>query len=228
MLMFMNILVVEDTREIADSLKSSLKKEGFVVDMAFDGADGLYKASVNEYDLIVLDIGLPHKNGKEVCRELRSMGKDTPIIMLSVQGEVETKVDLLNIGADDFITKPFFFKELLARIRALLRRPRKIENTVIQIGDVIIDTDSRIVRRGEREIRLTLKEFLLLEYLVRNRGRVLPRMEILEHVWDLDADPFTNTIETHIMNIRKKVGGIGGNREEGLIRTVPGVGYKME
>lgn len=221
----MNILVVEDTKEIADSLKSSLKKEGFVVDVAFDGTDGLYKASMNEYDLIVLDIGLPHKNGREVCRQLRSLGKNTPIVMLSVQGEIETKVDLLNIGADDFITKPFFFKELLARIRALLRRPRKIENAVIQICDIAIDMDSRIVRCKEKEIRLTLKEFLLLEYLARNRGKVLSRMEILEHVWDLNADPFTNTVETHIMNIRKKV---GENKEEGLIRTVPGVGYKIE
>jgi len=221
----MNILVVEDTKELSDFLASSLKKEGFVVDVAYDGTSGSYKAAMNDYDLMILDIGLPGKDGREICREVRVLGKGVPIIMLSAEGEVETKVDLLNAGADDFVTKPFSYDELSARIGAVMRRPRRLENAVMTIGDLVIDTDSRTVRYEGEDIVLTLKEFSLLEYLARNRGRVLSRGEILEHVWDMNADPFTNTIETHIMNIRRK---IGRNRGEDLIRTVPGMGYEVE
>lgn len=221
----MNILLVEDTEEMTVSLQASLKREGFVVDTAADGAEGSYKASVNGYDLIVLDIGLPVKDGRQVCREIRAAGKTVPIIMLSAQGEIETKVELLQLGADDYITKPFAFGELSARIGALLRRPRHLQPAAVEIGGVAIDTVSRTVRCQGADVRLTLKEFSLLEYLIRNRGRVLSRMEILEHVWDVNADPFTNTVETHIMNIRKKLSG-GKGRE--LIQTVPGAGYRME
>ncbi len=221
----MNILLVEDTVEAAESLKASLKREGFVVDTAADGADGLSKALAVAYDLILLDIGLPLKDGRQVCRELRAFGRDTPIIMLTASGEIETKVELFQLGADDYVTKPFSFEELSARIGALLRRPHRLESAILAAGELCIDIDSRTVRCGKKRVSLTLKEFALLEYLMRNRGRVLSRMELLEHVWDVNADPFTNTVETHIMNIRKK---IGGRRGKEIIRTVSGAGYKLE
>jgi DNA-binding response OmpR family regulator len=220
----MNILLVEDTMETVQLLESALKKEGFVVDTAMDGTSGSYKALTNEYDLLILDIGLPGKDGRDICREVRAAGKSVPILMLSVEGAVATKVELLDIGADDYLSKPFFFEELLARAKALLRRPRELEKKILQVGDLVVDTTSHAVRCGEKEVSLTLKEFSLLEYLIRNRGRVLTRMEILEHVWDVNADPFTNTVETHIGNIRRK---IGQSKEEGIIHTVSGVGYEI-
>jgi two-component system OmpR family response regulator len=221
----MNILVIEDDKEIIDFLKLSLDEAGFVVDTAEDGQAGADKALNNNYDLIVLDYNLPQKDGGQICREIRNSGKSVPIIILSVKSEIDDKVNLLNMGADDYIAKPYSFSELLARIHALLRRPLKIEHDVFKIDNLFLDTISRAVRRGTEEIRLSPKEFLLLEYLVRNRGRVLSRTEILEHVWDMNADPFTNTIETHILNLRKKI----GKRKIGeFIRTVSGIGYKIE
>lgn len=220
----MNLLVVEDDKETRNFLKSSLKVEGFVVDTAEDGKAGSYKASVNDYDLIVLDIELPYKNGRQICSELRSSGKNMPIIMLSVKGEIDTKVDLLQTGADDYLVKPFSFTELSARIKALLRRPQKIENEVLCIDDLVLDAGSRTVARAEKEICLTPKEFFLLEYLMRNRGRVMSRQALLEHVWDVNADPFTNTVETHIVNLRKKLKQ--KNKRE-IICTVSGTGYKI-
>lgn len=221
----MNILIVEDNKEMLDSLELLFKDEGFVVDTAQDGDEGFHKANNNCYDIIVLDICLPFKDGMEVCREIRSLGISVPIIMLSVNGDLETKVNLLKIGADDYVTKPFFFAELLARVGALLRRPRKVENAIFEIDDLIIDLDGHTVRRGNKDIWLTMKEFLLLEYLIKNRGRVLSRTEILEHVWDMNANPLTNTIETHITNLRKKIGFRGNGK---FIRTVSGVGYKID
>ena len=220
----MNLLVVEDDKETRNFLKSSLKAEGFVVDTAEDGKAGSYKASVNDYDLIVLDIELPYKNGRQICSELRASGKNMPIIMLSVKGEIDTKVDLLQTGADDYLTKPFSFTELSARIKALLRRPQKIEGEVLCIGDLVLDAGSRTVARAGKEVGLTPKEFFLLEYLMRNRGRVMSRQALLEHVWDVNADPFTNTVETHIVNLRKKLKQ--KNKRE-IICTVSGTGYKI-
>ncbi len=220
----MNLLVVEDDKETRNFLKSSLRAEGFVVDTAEDGKAGSYKASVNDYDLIILDIELPYKNGRQICSELRSSGKNMPIIMLSVKGEIDTKVDLLQTGADDYLTKPFSFTELSARIKALLRRPQKIEGEVLCIDDLVLDTGGRTVARAGKEVSLTPKEFFLLEYLMRNRGRVMSRQSLLEHVWDVNADPFTNTVETHIVNLRKKLKQ--KNKKE-IIRTVSGTGYKI-
>ncbi len=222
----MNLLIVEDDKDMLDTLSESFRESGFVVDSAEDGEKGLYKASVNDYDVIVLDINLPKKDGKQVCSEIRSQGKNTPIIMLSVKYDVDTKVNLLDSGADDYLSKPFSFAELSARVKALLRRPRDIiKGDTLCIDDLTLNTKKRTVARGAKQIHLTPKEFFLLEYLMRNRGIVLPRMAILEHVWDLNADLFTNTIETHIANLRRKI-NFRNKRE--LIQTVSNGGYKID
>lgn len=220
----MNILIVEDNKETVNFLKTSLGDVGYVIDTAEDGKTGCHKALKNNYDLIILDNILPQKDGRQICFEIRKKRKNVPIIILSVKSEIEDKVGLLNIGADDYLTKPFSFAELLVRIRALLRRPVKIENTILRIGDLTLDANSHKIKRGKKEICLSPKEFYLLEYLMKNRGRVLSRTEILEHVWDMNADPFTNTIETHILNLRKK---IEKQDKIKLIHTVPGRGYKI-
>jgi DNA-binding response OmpR family regulator len=220
----MNILIIEDDKETIDFLRSSLKDVGYVVDTAEDGQMGLDKAVRSTYDLIILDHNLPQKDGRQICLEIRNRGKCVPIIMLSVRTEIEDKINLLNIGVDDYVTKPFVFAELLARIRALLRRPPKMESMVLKIDDLILDTTKYTVKRGSKEICLSPKEFALLEYLIKNKERVLSRSEILEHVWDMNTDPFTNTIETHILNLRKKIRQ--KNKKE-LIHTVSGRGYKM-
>ncbi|MFH1193656.1 MAG: response regulator transcription factor [bacterium] len=221
----MRILAVEDDRQITNFLTTNLKKEGFSVDLAEDGEKALFLALTNEYDLIIMDIGLPKKDGLAVCRELRQAGKITPIIILSAQSEIKTKVILLNAGADDFINKPYSFEELLARIRALLRRPKPMGQDILQVDGLLLDAKNFIVKRDEKEIRLTPKEFSLLEYLMRNKGTVISRGKIIEHVWDMEADPFSNSIEMHIVNLRRKIAL--PNKKE-LIHTIPGRGYKIE
>jgi len=221
----MRILIIDDQKEIVDFLKKGLESVCFAVDIAMDGEQGSYMARTNDYDLIVLDNNLPKKNGKEIAKEIRGDGKNTPIIMLSVHSDISTKVDLLNLGVDDYVTKPFSFDELLARIKALLRRPPQIEDEIIKAGNLILDTKRHAVRRDDKEIYLTKKEFMLLEYLMRNNGIVLSRSMILEHVWDMNADPFSNTIESHILSLRKKIDSDNGQK---IITTVPGIGYKIE
>lgn len=221
----MKILIVEDEREIREFLKRSLKAESFEVDVAEDGERGSYLARTGGYDLVILDNVLPKKNGFEVCKEVRLAGVITPILMLSVRSGTGTKVDLLDAGADDYLVKPFSLDELLARIRALLRRPQRVEGDVLRAGDLTVDTRRQSVRKNGKDVYLTRKEFMLLEYLMRNRGTVLSRHMILEHVWDMNADPFSNTIEAHIMSLRKKIGSKG---RRGFIRTVPGRGYVVD
>jgi len=221
----MRILVVEDEVDIANFLKKSLEMECFVVDVANDGEEGLKMALENHYDLVMLDNIMPKKTGIEVCKELRQQNKTVPIVMLSVRSEVDTKVKLLDLGADDYITKPFAFDELLARIRALMRRPKEIEQEVLTFQDLVVDTKKYKVTRNDREIYLTRKEFMLLEYLLKNVGHVLSRGMILERVWDANADPFSNTIESHIVSLRRK---IDTKTEDKLIHTVTGRGYKMD
>lgn len=220
----MRILVVEDDKNIAEFLKFSLKAEGFIVDCAQDGESGSYMARTNKYDLVILDNVLPKKDGYQICHEIRADGSTVPIILLSVRSEIETKVKLLNAGVDDYLVKPYSFEELLARIKALLRRPQKIEKEVLMVEDLTLDLNNHTVKRGDKEIQLTLKEFCLLEYLMRNSNKVLSRGMIMEHVWDSDIDPFSNTIETHIFNLRRKIGQ--GNQKK-LIHTVSGRGYKI-
>jgi DNA-binding response OmpR family regulator len=220
----MRILIVEDDKETGEFLKSSLEAELFSVDHAVDGEEGSYLARTNDYDLIILDNGLPKKSGSQVCREIREAGKTIPIIMLSVQSELPTKLELFTAGVDDYVTKPFHFEELLQRIKAVLRRPKQIVAEVIRIGDLEIDSNKYSVHRSEKEIYLTRKEFQLLEYLVKNQGNVVTRGMIMEHVWDRQGDLFSNTIETHILNLRKK---IDHSSEKKLIQTIPGRGYKI-
>lgn len=220
----MRILVVEDELDISSFLESFLTAQCFVVDIASDGAKGSFLAKTNQYDLIILDNILPSKSGKEICQEIREQNITVPIIMLSVKSDIATKVDLLDSGADDYLVKPFSPKELLARIKALLRRPKEIEHEVIVIGDLLVNINTQRVFRGEREVYLTRKEFSLLEYMARNRGIVLSRGMIMEHVWDMNADPFSNTIESHILSLRKK---IGDKQSRNLIETVPRRGYRI-
>jgi len=220
----MNLLIVDDDKQIIDFLKPSLKAEGFVVDTANNGEDGLYKSKINEYDLIVLDNTLPKMLGLDVCKEVRKAKSEVSILILSATVETGTKVDFLNAGADDYLTKPFLFSELLARIKALLRRPKNIEHTILKVDNLTLDTESHTVMLGKKAIGLTMKEFSLLEYFMKNKNRVLSRAEILEHVWGEEADIFSNTIETHVLNLRKKV---GQTSKKEFICTIPGMGYKF-
>jgi two-component system, OmpR family, copper resistance phosphate regulon response regulator CusR len=220
----MRILVVEDEEKIARFLKDSLEAEFFAVDIAENGERGSYFARTNDYDLIILDNMLPLKTGLQVCEEIRESGRTVPILVLSVKNGTHEKIDLLNAGADDYLAKPFVLEELLARIRALLRRPSPIEKDILTIEDVMLDVKSGIAKRGDKDLRLTRKEFMLLEYLMRNKGIVLSRGMILEHVWDMSVDIFSNTIESHILSLRKKLNDMGKER---LIQTLSGRGYRM-
>lgn len=221
----MRILVIDDDPKISDFLKNNLETELFAVDVATDGEKGAYLGRCNDYDLIVLDNVLPKKNGLEVCKEIREKKKGVKIIMLSALSDVTTKVDLLDNGADDYLTKPFSFRELLSRVKALLRRPQVSTNEVIKIGDLVIDTNNHEVTRGKKNIGLTRKEFMLLEYLAKNAGRTLTQMDIMEHVWDMELDSFSHTLKSHVRNLRAK---IDGGRKTSIIQTVNGRGYKME
>jgi DNA-binding response OmpR family regulator len=220
----MRVLVVEDEQKIREFIKESLEAEMFAVDAVEDGEQGSRLARTNDYDLVVLDNLLPKKDGLTVCREIREDGKTMPIIVVSVKNDTINKVDLLNAGADDYLTKPFALPELLARVRALLRRPHALEEEVLTVGDVTLDVRSGTVMRGDRNITLTRKEFMLLQYLMQNEGSILSRGMMLEHVWDMSVDIFSNTIESHILSLRKKLGDTGTTR---LIQTVAGRGYKI-
>lgn len=221
----MKLLVIEDEKAISDFLKIGLESEGFIVELAEDGEKGSIMARGNEYDLVILDNVLPKKFGIQVCEEIRVAGRSTPILVLSVKSETGIKVQLLNAGADDYLTKPFSLEELVARIRALVRRPTQKDGGVLKICDLVMETSTRKVFRGKNEIYLTKKEFALLEYLLKNLGTALSRGMIMEHVWDMEADPFSNTIESHIMSLRRKI-DIKGKRS--LIQTISGIGYKIE
>jgi DNA-binding response OmpR family regulator len=221
----MRILIVEDEQDIRDFLQTSLEAELFTVEATSDGEEGSNLARTKDYDLVILDNVLPKKTGAEICREMREAGIATPVIILSIQAETEQKIDLLNIGADDYLTKPFTFKELLARIRAVLRRPKQIEGDVLQFEDLKVDRTNQKVARNGKEVYLTPKEFEVLEYLMRHKGTVVSRGSLIENVWDRNIDPLSNTIETHILNIRRK---IDDKMKQKLIQTVPGRGYKID
>ena len=221
----MRILIVEDDADTREAVQIGLEQEAFIVDEASDGDKGSYAARTNDYDLIILDYILPRKNGWEVCREVRASGKTMPILVLTVRSSIDDKIEFLNCGADDYLTKPFAFFELLARVRALLRRPHGMEPVVLTLDDLTVDTHRQRVIRGKKQIYLTRKEFSLLEYLMKHKGSVVSRGMIMEHVWNAESDPFSNTIEAHILNVRKKV---DIDKDKKLIQTVPGRGYKID
>lgn len=222
----MRILLVEDEANIANFITTGLKAENFAIDWTDKAEKGILWAKVNPYDLGILDINLgTGGNGLDVCRAAREKGKNFPIIMLSVTNDTTTKIEALNIGADDYLTKPFSIAELIARIRALLRREKKITGPKLTLGDLEMDTLAHRVTRAGKTIDLNKKEFALLEYLMRNQGTTLTRSMILEHVWDINADPFTNTVDVHIRFLRAKIDD--GNKKK-LLKTVHGYGYKIE
>jgi DNA-binding response OmpR family regulator len=220
----MKILVIEDEAIIRSVIQTTLQDEFFTVDTAKDGEEGAFAAKTNDYDLIILDNMLPKKDGISVCREIRGCGKTTPILSLSVQGDTSTKVELLDAGVDDYLTKPFCVDELVARIRALLRRPHRAQEDVLVIDTLTLDSQRHVAKRGKETLNLTRKEFILLEYLMRNADYAVTRGMILEHVWERSVDPFSNTIEAHIRSLRKKVERPGRQK---LIHTIPGQGYKL-
>lgn len=216
--------MVEDNIETAAVLKQKLEAECYAVDVEGNGEKASYRARTNAYDLILLDNMLPGKQGDEICRELRTSKMPVPILVLSAQTEITQKIALLNCGADDYLTKPFSYSELTARITALLRRPPHIETPDLVFGPLTLDRKTFSARRGSRPIRLTPKEFAILELFMKHPGVVLTRGAILEHVWNDSADPFSNSIETHITNLRKKLGTRGMRPQ---IKTVPGHGYML-
>ncbi|MBT5968691.1 MAG: heavy metal response regulator transcription factor [Nitrospina sp.] len=221
----MRILVVEDDKKVAGFIKKGLEEETYAVDVAYDGEDGLHFGSEGQYDLIILDIMLPKIDGLEILSQLRDQGKDTPILLLTAKDAVDDKVTGLNKGADDYLTKPFAFSELLARVRVLLRRGKAEVKTTLMISDLTLDLVSHKVNRGGDEIELTGKEYGLLEYFMRNQEKVLTRTMIAEHVWDYNFDTFTNVIDVYINHLRKK---IDKGRELKLLHTLRGVGYVMK
>ncbi len=221
----MRVLLIEDEKRVASFIQKGLKAEGYVMEVASDGKQGVEKALARAHDLIILDILLPLKNGFEVCRHLRGQGIQIPILMLTARDSVEDRVLGLRSGADDYLTKPFAFDELLARIEALLRRPGDLNPApALQVADVVLDKSTHEVRRAGKLIRLTPKEFSLLEYLMRHPNRVLSRTMIEQHIWDMRHDPMTNIVDVYIKRLRNKIDrGIGRQ----LIHTIHGIGYKL-
>jgi DNA-binding response OmpR family regulator len=217
----MRILVVEDEHKIANSIKRGLEQEGYAVDVAYDGADGYDLASSESYSVIVLDLMLPKMDGISICKKLRAEEKHTPILILTAKGELNDKVDGLNSGADDYLIKPFAFAELVARIKALSRRPKEGLGIKLTSGDVILDTVNFSVKRGGHEVMLSKKEFALLEYLLRHKGKVVAKEQIIQSVWDYEADILPNTVEVFVGYLRNKIG-------DDLIKTIRGFGYKIE
>jgi DNA-binding response OmpR family regulator len=220
----MKILLIEDEKELTRTLKKGLKEAGYNVDVVYDGESGVSLAVTGEYDCIILDYRLPKLNGLEVCREIRRNKVNTPILMLTVVDSVEMKVQCLDAGADDYLTKPFSFSELLARIRALTRRSRS-GSSIIQVEDLILNPSSRTVTRGGKKIYLTPREYDLLYFLLVNQGRVVTRMEIAENVWGINFDRGTNYVDVYINYLRKKI-DYGFSKK--LIHTVRGVGYVLK
>lgn len=221
----MRVLIVEDEKRMASFIQRGLKEEGFAVDVASDGEQGWEYASMNDYDVILLDWMLPKMDGLAVCARIRQEGSRVPILMLTVRDTVEDKIKGLDQGADDYLTKPFAFDELLARIRALTRRPRELqEQTVLKAGNLTVDLVGRRVLVGADQVTLSQKEFALLEFLMRRKGQVVTRSQIAEHVWDLHFDPMSNTIDVYINFLRKK---IDGSRKKSRIETLRGSGYRI-
>lgn len=219
----MRILLVEDEEKLAENVKAGLIEQGFAVDVASDGEEGLFLATSESYDCIVLDIMLPKMDGLTVCKKLRNEKIMTPILMLTAKSSVEDIAEGLNIGADDYLTKPFSFVELTARIQALLRRKYQIVENTLKVNDLILNPIKHNVTRGGNTCKLTPKEFAILEYLLRNQGIVVTRTMIAEHVWDYNFEQGSNVIDVFVASMRRKIGDKAGK----IIQTVHGVGFKI-
>jgi two-component system, OmpR family, response regulator len=220
----MNILFIEDEPKIANFVQAGLKEQGFIVDYYDNGNDGYTRAMDNEYDAIVLDIMLPGKDGLAILNGLRRAGRNVPVILLTARNELDDRLEGLNLGADDYIAKPFFVEELVARIQAVVRRSTGERQNLIVIGPLKLDRITREVTCDGRVIELTTREFNMMEYLMRSPGRVFTRTQILEHVWGYDFNPNTNVVDVCIQRIRKKMDGMGGDN---WIESVRGVGYRF-
>lgn len=220
----MNVLYVEDEAKIADFVCSGLKEQGFVVDFCCDGNEGYFRAMENNYDVIILDIMLPGKDGLAILKSLRRSGKNTPVILLTARNELDDRLEGLNLGADDYLAKPFFVEELIARIHAVIRRISGERQNILAVGVIKLDRITREVTCHQEMVELTTREFNLLEYLMRSPGRVFTRTQILEHVWGYDFNPNTNLVDVCIQRIRKKLEKLG---DSGSIESVRGVGYSF-
>jgi two-component system, OmpR family, copper resistance phosphate regulon response regulator CusR len=220
----MRVLLVEDDSRIAHFVAKGLREHAYAVDIATTGDDALYQVAVNTYDLIILDVMIPEPDGFAVCKELRRLGHRMPILMLTARDAVEDRVEGLDRGADDYLTKPFEFRELLARLRALSRRPNALQPATLSVADLIVNTGAQTVSRAGKTIPMTTKEYALVEFLTRNAGRVVGRAEIAEHVWDEEFDPFSNLIEVYVNRIRRKIDARG---LKPLLHTRRGAGYVL-
>ncbi len=221
----MRLLVVEDEKTLADLIKEGLEEEGFSVDVAYDGQEGLFMAQNEPFDLVVLDIMLPEIDGIEILKSMRNNKITTPVLMLTAKSDVEDKVSALNIGADDYLTKPFSFEELLARIKAVLRRNFKEASNIIRIADLKLDLSTREVERAGKKIDLTAREYALLEYLALNKNRLLTRTDITEHIYNYEFDFDSNVVDVTVTRLRKK---IDKDFKKKLIHTVRGAGYMIK
>lgn len=220
----MKILIVEDEHLIANALKKGLEQEHYTVDLAFDGLEGFDLASSGDYDIVLLDLMLPKMDGLEICRQLRSQQNHIPVLMLTAKSQLEDKVKGLNCGADDYLTKPFAFEELLARIRALARRPQKAAPEILTVGDLSLNLSTYEVTRQNKQINLSSKEYSLLECLMRHADKILTKDQLIQHVWSYESDILPNTVEVYIRNLRLK---IDKNYKVKLIKTIRGFGYKI-
>lgn len=221
----MKLLIVEDDPRIAETLSAGLSEEKFLVEVAEDGERGEYMAAINHYDAVILDLLLPRRSGMEVCRDLRAQGINTPILMLTAMDATSDKIAGLNCGADDYLTKPFVFEELLARLRALLRRGPAVRDAHLHCEEVIVDTVGHVVTVGGDQIELTGREYMLLECLMRNQGKVLTRQQLADQVWGAEYDPLSNVIDVYINYLRNKV---DAHPDHKLIHTVRGMGYMFK
>ena len=216
----MRILIVEDEPTLRKLEKNYLEKKGFVVDEVEDGLDAISKISINSYDCVLLDLNIPEKDGIKVSKELREKGNQTPIIMVTARSQIYNKLEGFDSGADDYITKPFDMKELVARINAVIKRSSINNEEVLEIGNMVVHPEKNIVIKEENEIEISNKEMGILEYLLRNKGKIISSEELLEHVWDSNVDMFTDTVKTHIKTLRKKI-----DSKKKIIKTVRGKGY---
>ena len=220
----MRILVVEDNQKLAGYIKKALEQNSYSVDCVYDGKIAEDRIAYGEYDLVILDTMLPKKDGIAVCKDLREQDVNTPIIMLTARGELNDRVEGLDAGADDYLLKPFELKELLARVRALLRRPKLKTAEVLIAQDISIDNSKHTILKGDKELKVTLKEYALLEYLIRNKNKIVTRDQILDHCWDFSYDSFSNIVDVYIKQLRKKL----KESDERYIKTVRGVGYQFK